>query len=78
MINDISMRCKGIVAYNREKFALAMEHFSKALQRHPKSLSSIRVVIASCCFKLKQFDRARAILEKALATDVSNILIFMF
>ena len=48
-----------------------MEHFSKALQRHPKSLSSIRVVIASCCFKLNQFDRARAILEKALACDVS-------
>lgn len=48
-----------------------MDHFSKALQRHPKSISSIRVVIASCCFKLKQFDRSRAILEKALACDVS-------
>jgi Tfp pilus assembly protein PilF len=49
-----------------------MDHFSKALQKHPKSISSIRVVIASCCFKLKQFDRARAILEKALACDVSR------
>jgi thioredoxin-like negative regulator of GroEL len=49
-----------------------MDHFSKALQKHPKSISSIRVVIASCCFKLKQFDRARAILEKALACDVSQ------
>jgi tetratricopeptide (TPR) repeat protein len=62
---------QGIVAYSKDKYALAVEHFSKALQKHPKSLSSIRVVIASCCFKLKQFDRARAILEKALANDVS-------
>lgn len=59
------------MAYCKEKYGVAMEHFSKALQRHPKSLSSIRVVIASCCFKLNQFDRARAILEKALAFDVS-------
>lgn len=66
---------QGIVAYSKEKYAIAMEHFSKALQKHPKSLSSIRVVIASCCFKLKQFDRSRAILEKALASDVSHNLL---
>ena len=60
------------MAYSKEKYAVAMEHFSKALQKHPRSLSSIRVVIASCCFKLKQFDRSRAILEKALASDVSH------
>jgi tetratricopeptide (TPR) repeat protein len=62
----------GIVAYSREKYSFALEHFSKALQKHPKSPASIRVAIASCCFKLKHFDRARAILEKALASDPSN------
>ena len=64
----------GIVAYTREKFTTAMDHFSKALQTHPKcaAAASVRVAIASCCFKLKQFDRARAILEKALVVDPAN------
>jgi tetratricopeptide (TPR) repeat protein len=64
----------GIVAYTREKFSSAMDHFSKALQTHPKcsAAASVRVAIASCCFKLKQFDRARAILEKALVADPAN------
>jgi tetratricopeptide (TPR) repeat protein len=70
---------QGIVAYSREKYSLALEQFSKALQKHPKSPASIRVAIASCCFKLKHFDRARAILEKALASDVSFFdYIYMF
>lgn len=66
------------MAYSKERYAPAMEHFSKALQKHPKSISSIRVVIASCCFKLKQFDRARAILEKALACDVSPMWSYVY
>ena len=64
----------GIIAYTREKYSVAMEHLSKALQTHPKcaAASSVRVAIASCCFKLKQFDRARSIIEKALAIDPAN------
>ena len=64
----------GIIAYTREKYSVAMEHLSKALQTHPKcsAAASVRVAIASCCFKLKQFDRARSIIEKALAIDPAN------
>ena len=64
----------GIIAYTREKYSVALEHLSKALQTHPKcsAAASLRVAIASCCFKLKQFDRARSIIEKALAIDPAN------
>jgi TolA-binding protein len=63
------------VAYAREKYSIAIEHFAKALQSHPKcdTSASVRVAIAGCCFRLKQYDRAKVILEKALAIEVCSL-----
>lgn len=63
----------GIVAYSRQKYEAAVEMFGRAIMSNPHCDASIRVAFASSCFRLKQYDRAKAALEKALALDATNV-----
>ena len=62
---------QAVVAFSRNKYQVALEHFVKAIQEHPACGAEVRVAIASCCFKLEQYDRARAAIETAISLDVS-------
>lgn len=61
----------GVVAYARQKFGPALEHFSKAIQAHPGCSATVRVAVASCCFKLEQYEKARSAIDKAISLDPS-------
>lgn len=56
----------------RKKYSSALEYFSKALHQNPQCGANVRVAIASCTFKLEQYDRTRAALDRALALDVCH------
>lgn len=60
----------GIVNYTRQKYELAVDFFAKAITHNVNCDSSVRVAFASCCFKLGQYDRAKASLKKTLSLDV--------
>ena len=58
------------MAFAQQKYSVALDHLLKALQATPSCGASIRVAIATCCFKLEQYDRALAAVERALSLDV--------
>lgn len=62
---------KGVVNYANGKYTIARDHFSKAIQSHPACSATVRVALASCCFKLEEYDRAKHVLESAIKLDVS-------
>ena len=62
----------GVVAYARQKYGPALEHFSKAIQAHPGCSATVRVAVASCCFKLEQYEKARSAIDKAISLDPSH------
>jgi tetratricopeptide (TPR) repeat protein len=59
-----------VVAYSRQKFGVAFEHFTKAIISNPKCGASVRVAVAACSFRLENYDKAKMALEKALTIDV--------
>lgn len=59
----------GIIFYSKGNYQTAFEQFSKAMQSHPACSSTIRVAIASCLYKLEQYDRANHALTYAIAED---------
>jgi Flp pilus assembly protein TadD len=62
----------------------ALTHLVKGVQHHPQANigPSMRLAIAVCCFKLGQYDRARAALEKSISMDVRvlcyKLFVFVF
>jgi len=59
----------GICLYAEGKWQLALEHFSKAIQANPGCPASVRVAVASCCFKLGQYGKARLAANVAVEID---------
>jgi len=60
----------GMVSYATQRYEVALGHFTKAVQTNPSaSGASVRRAIACCCFKLEQYDRAKAALLKCVALD---------
>lgn len=55
------------------RYEAALGHFAKALQTNPvASGASVRMAVALCFYKLEQYDRARAAIEKCIQLDVSG------
>ncbi len=60
------------MSYAAQRYEAAAGHFTKALETNPAaSGSSVRLALALCCYRLEQYDRARAAVEKCLSLDVS-------
>jgi tetratricopeptide (TPR) repeat protein len=59
----------GITSFFRQKYAQALENFTKAITCHPGCNSTLRIAFAVCAFKLEQYERARAASEKAILMD---------
>lgn len=59
----------GICLYAEGKYQQALEHFAKAIQANPACPPSVRVAVASCCFKLGQFGKARLAANVAVEMD---------
>ena len=62
----------GMCSYYNSKYQTALEHFAKAIQANPSCHPSIRVAVASCCFKLGQYDKARAATNIAIDMDPTS------
>ena len=64
----------GAVAYAKKKYSVALDFFVKAIQCNPlKCGNNVRVALATCCFKLGQYDRARSAVDRVLSLDPCNI-----
>jgi hypothetical protein len=48
-----------------------LNKFIEAISSNPACSGSVRLAVACCCFKLQQYDRAKAAIDKALYLDVS-------
>lgn len=59
----------GITSFFRQRYAQALENFTKAITCHPGCNSTLRIAFAVCAFKLEQYERARAASEKAILMD---------
>jgi len=59
----------GITSFFRQKYALALENFTRAITHHPGCNSTLRIAFSICAFKLEQYERARAAAEKAMLMD---------
>jgi tetratricopeptide (TPR) repeat protein len=59
---------QGLVDYHLQKYASALEYFTKAIFLKPDCDGSIRVVVAACFFRLGQFEKSQAALERSLTT----------
>ena len=60
-----------MVAYARQRYQVALDHFSKAIMTNPACGGTVRMAVVCCCFKLEQYDRAKLAVDKALALEVS-------
>lgn len=64
--------------YAQERYQPALDYFTKAIQRHPTCGASVRVAVTCCCFKLEQYDRARAAVDRAVKMEVTmNVNVHM-
>jgi tetratricopeptide (TPR) repeat protein len=64
----------GAVAYARKKYSTALDYFVKAMQCNPiKCGNNVRVALATCCFKLEQYDRCRLAVDRVLSIDPCNV-----
>ena len=63
----------GAVSYNLKRYPIALEHFIKAVTTLPTCGAGPRVAIASCCFVLEQYDRARSATKAALSIEPDNV-----
>ena len=65
------MLTQGLVSYATQRYEMAVSHFAKAVQTNPvASGATVRLAVALCCYKLEQYDRARAAIEKCIQLDV--------
>mmetsp|Transcript_24965 Transcript_24965/g.36827 ORF Transcript_24965/g.36827 Transcript_24965/m.36827 type:complete len:1271 (-) Transcript_24965:188-4000(-) len=63
----------GCVAFTNKKYSSALNYFTKALHHNSKCGSNVWVAIATCTFRLEQFDETRAALDRALAANPANV-----
>ena len=64
----------GAVAYAKKKYSTALDFFVKAIQCNPlKCGNNVRIALATCCFKLEQYDRARLAVDRVLSLDPCNV-----
>lgn len=64
----------GAVAYAGKKYTVALDYFVKAIQCNPlKCGNNVRIALATCCFKLEQYDRARLAVDRVLSIDPCNV-----
>lgn len=61
-----------MVNFAQDKVQTALDYFIQALQSFPSCGASVRMAIATCCFKLKQYDRGKAALDRAFEMDVRS------
>jgi predicted Zn-dependent protease len=69
---------QGLVAAAQNQPRVALDFLSKALQAHPDSSASVRTAVAALLFKLEQYDRAAAALNKAGSMEVNQVLVIYF
>lgn len=65
----VSLLGLGLVAYANEKYQVALDHFSNAINNNPNCTASVRLVVACCCFKLGQYERSKLAAERAFALE---------
>ena len=64
----------GAVAYAKRRYSAAIDYFVRAVHSNPlKCDNNVRVAIATCCFKLEQYDRAKLAVDRVLSIDPANI-----
>lgn len=56
--------------FSSGKFQIALDYFSRAISNHPGSSSTLRVAVACCCYKLSQYERSYAAVQRALTLNV--------
>jgi len=55
----------GIIEYLKKKdVKKAQSHFLKVLRAYPDCPASVRVGLGMCCYRLGQFDRAKAAFKR--------------
>ena len=64
-----------MVAFAQSKFQIALDNFSRAIVSHPHCSATVRTAVATCCYKLQQYDRARLAVQGAAANDVSYCIL---
>lgn len=66
------LQLQGLVSYATVRYEAALTHFTRAVSTNPvASGASVRMAVALCFYKLEQYDRARAAIEKCIQLDVS-------
>lgn len=71
-LTSSSLCFQGIVSYARQKYQMALDQFTKAVECHPSCSASVRLAIACCCFRLEQYERARLAIDRALTMEVCH------
>lgn len=65
------LQLQGLVSYATVRYEAALTHFTRAVSTNPvASGASVRMAVALCFYKLEQYDRARAAIEKCIQLDV--------
>lgn len=62
------------MAYSKGDFKTALSRFIEAITINPACAGSVRLALACCCFKLEEYDRTKAALDKAFEIDVCYCL----
>lgn len=66
-----------MVSYARQRYQIALDHFSKAILANPACGGTVRMAVVCCCFKLEQYDRAKLAVDKALSMEVQMCSCFL-
>jgi tetratricopeptide (TPR) repeat protein len=64
---------QGALAFKKQKYSSAVDYLTKALHYNSECGANVRVAIATCTFKMQQYNRTRLALDRALAMEVSTL-----
>jgi tetratricopeptide (TPR) repeat protein len=58
--------------YLRQRYAPALDFFTKAIQQNAAAPAAVKIAAAVCSFHLNDYNKARGLVERAMAMDVSS------